>query len=115
MHTIPADHLVTVLAAHKLRRYTQGRTCQLCVVTAAPLLQVDCHHGSRHTTAAKRAQALKDGNWPPHITPLRRGHISSLYARTRLHHGLKEVRRTWGAGLRALLAEPKHALNGGQP
>jgi hypothetical protein len=105
VHTISADHLAAVLAAHKLRRYSAGQTCQLCALTAAPLVSVDCHEGRKPLAVPHRAL----------VSPMQRGRIHSLYTRTRLQHGLAEVRRTWGAGLRALLAEPAHVLNGGKP
>jgi hypothetical protein len=40
-----------------------------------------------------------------HFSALHRGDLLRVLERTRLEHGLPEVRRTWGAGLRALKAE----------
>lgn len=40
-----------------------------------------------------------------HFGPMFRGDLDCVVERVRLHHGLPEVRRTWGAGLRALQAE----------
>lgn len=42
---------------------------------------------------------------PPMLTPMKRGRIDRTVQRTRLFHGLAEVRKTWHAGLRAMLAE----------
>jgi len=47
------------------------------------------------------------------VTLMERGHVAELILRTRMNHGLAEVRKTWGAGLRSLQAEPRHVLNGG--
>jgi hypothetical protein len=46
--------------------------------------------------------------------PMMRGHIGRLIERTRRVHGLAEINRTWRTGLRALLAEPRHVLRGGE-
>jgi hypothetical protein len=40
-----------------------------------------------------------------HFGPLFNGDIDLVLARTRCLHGLAEVRRTWGAGMRALKIE----------
>jgi hypothetical protein len=43
-----------------------------------------------------------------------RGHISELFERVRLHHGIPEVRKTFGCGIKALRAEPRWTLFGGR-
>lgn len=40
-----------------------------------------------------------------HFSPMHTGDMDAVLERTRLHHGLQEVRRTWGAGYRELLRE----------
>lgn len=40
----------------------------------------------------------------PLMVPMNRGQMRTVVERTRLHHGLDEVRRTWGIGLRAMRA-----------
>ena len=42
---------------------------------------------------------------PPLLQPMERGNLRELVERTRWLRGLDEVRRTWGCGLRAMLAE----------
>lgn len=108
--TIRADDLALVLAAAKLRLYTGGRTCSMAAMTPAPLLEIDCH--TRAPTQSWREQVLRTGGAGVRIGPMRRGHISHVYERTRTQSGLPEVYRTWGTGIRALRAEPRHVLNG---
>lgn len=43
----------------------------------------------------------------PSVCPWTSGLISRLVERTHREHGRREVLRTWGAGMRALLAEQK--------
>ncbi len=109
-HTINLEHLHLSLASAKLRRYNKGGTCLLAAVTAAPLLRADCSSRSR---LRMREDAMRHSLAKPMATLMERGHIAELILRTRLHHGLTEVRKTWGAGLRTLQAEPHHVLNGG--
>ena len=82
---IPFNQLLIAVVAARMRRQDRGRTCQLCVLSAAPLVDIDCH--TRWSRASAEAEAR--------------------------HRGLAEVRRTWASGLRALRAEPHHVLNGG--
>jgi hypothetical protein len=111
--TIRADALQLVLFAHKLRRHTHGGTCQLCALSAAPMIEVDCCSASQWVRPGLIAQAKRFGASHISASLLRRGHISRLYERVRLERGLAEVKRTWRTGLRALRAEPRHVLNGG--
>ncbi|PKO30474.1 MAG: hypothetical protein CVU36_08645 [Betaproteobacteria bacterium HGW-Betaproteobacteria-9] len=107
---INVEHLRLVLASAKLRRYTSGGTCLLAAYTAAPLLRADCSSRSRQRM---REDAVHRGEHAPMVTLMERGHVAELILRTRMNHGLAEVRKTWGAGLRSLQAEPRHVLNGG--
>lgn len=110
--TVTLDQLRLVMASAKLRRYTHGRTCLLAALTAGhTVLPVDCHRGPVRPSTREQAQRL--GHYRAHVAPMARGHMAALITRTRLLHGLPEVRRTWGAGLRTLLAEPPHTLHGG--
>lgn len=111
-HHIPLDMVEAALVSARMRRQNGGRTCALAVMTAAPLLQPDCSHANR---LRLREEAMRLPARPAMCWPLERGHVAALIARTRLNHGLDEVRKTWGAGLRALLAENRHVLKGGQP
>ena len=109
-NAIQLEHLRLALASAKLRRHNKGGTCLLAAVTAAPLLRADCSSTSR---LRMREDAMRHGQAKPMTTLMERGHLAELILRTRLHHGLTEVRKTWGAGLRDLQAEPLHVLNGG--
>jgi hypothetical protein len=111
--TILADELKLVLVAHRLRRRTAGRTCALCVMSAAPLIEVDCVRNSHWTRPGLAAEAQRLANQRLGAQPLSRGHISHLYDRVRRERGLPEVKRTWRTGLRSLRAEPRHVLWGG--
>jgi len=110
-HSIALKDLQLVLVSAKLRRFTNGRTCQMAVTTAAPILEVDCSSRNR---LRGREDAQRIGLASCTTGPMRRGHVVELIERTRLLHGLTEVRKTWGAGLRALTAEPRHVLRGGR-
>ena len=109
---IHLEHLQLVLASAKLRRYTHGSTCQLAAVTAAHMLRADCSNPSRQRM---RDDAMRHGQRRAMVTPMERGHLVELVLRTRLLHGLADVRKTWGACLRALQAEHRYVLNGGAP
>ena len=108
--TIRASDLRFVLAAYRMRRSNGGRTCQLAVLTAGPVLHADCSHRNRQR---RREDVLLYGSLKTQVTPLDRGHMADLVLRTRVFHGLAEVRKTWGVGIKALLAEPRYVLNGG--
>ena len=49
---------------------------------------------------------------PPTLSPMLRGGLHAAIKRQRLAEGLASIRRTYGAGLRSLLAEPAHVLPG---
>lgn len=108
--TIKASDLKFALASYRLRRYTGGETCQLAVLTAGPVLQADCSHRNR---MFRCEDVQRHGKFKSIVTPLDRGHIGGLIERTRWQHGLAEVRKTWGVGIKALLAEPRFVLKGG--
>jgi hypothetical protein len=112
--SIRADDLRLVLAAHKLRRRTHSGSPALCVLSPGPWLPVDCATSSRHSRPGLIADARRLGARASGPQLLLRGHIARLIERTRLEHGLAEIRRTWRIGLRTLLAEPRHVLHGGQ-
>ncbi len=110
--TIRVADLSLALMACKMRRANRGRTAQFCALSAYPGLDVDCRHGIAER-GRRTAAALALGACGIRAMPLVRGHIAALFERTHLHHGRKEMLRTWGVGVRALLAEPRHILNGG--
>jgi hypothetical protein len=109
---IPFASLELALAAAKLRRYNKGRTAQMAAIPPMPVLGVDCSKRTR-CRESWRERALKAGRSNCTVTLMDRGHIGELIERVQLLGGPNEVRKTWGTGVRALLAEPRHLLNGG--
>lgn len=95
----------------KLRRMDNNSVCQIAAITPGTTIQVDCSNVSR---LRMRSEAIRFGKSRLTVSPLDRGHIADVILRTRLHHGLDEVRKTWGVGIKALLAEPKYVLKGGR-
>jgi hypothetical protein len=106
--TIRAQDLSLVLGSVKLRRYTDGRTCRLCALSEAPVIQLACR--DRYSS---REEAAKYGVMQCRVSPIQRGDIGRLYERVNHEHGRREVVKTWGAGIRALKAEPQYVLDGG--
>lgn len=102
--TITAEHLSLVLAAARLRRHTRGSTCQFCALSAGPMLELHC---STRLGEDYRASALRLRYAGARVTPLLRGGMAQLFERTHRQRGGAEVRRTWGAGIKALRAEPR--------
>lgn len=109
-YTIKVDDMRLLVCAAKLRRYTHGRTCQMAAITRGPVIHTDCSSARRRSM---RESAMNMGRADSFVGPMHRGHLAELVLRTRLNHGLSEVRKTWHTGLRALLDEPRHILNGG--
>lgn len=108
--TIKVSDLKFALASYRLRRYTGGQTCQIAAITAGTIIEVDCSSAGR---LRMRTDALRLGKSHLTVSPMNRGHIGDLIERTRVFHGRAEVRKTWGVGIKALLAEPRYVLNGG--
>lgn len=66
-----------------------------------PLTGVHCQSPSYRKDVPQRPLP------PMHFCGMWRGDVDRLVQRVRREHGLAEVRRTWGAGLRALQVECK--------
>lgn len=109
--SFPAADLALLAGAAKLRRYTRGRTCQLCVLSASIPMWVDCHRRPPSPSTLQYARLLPPG--APLVAPMARGHIGHLIDLVSLRGGAREVRATWGTGVMALRDEPRHVLNGG--
>jgi hypothetical protein len=110
--TIRADQLGLLLASAKLRQFNHGRTAQFCILSRGPVITTHCHDRLRH---AARRDGRRFGLSDATLMPMQRGGIAELYERVNLKaDGRKEVRHTWGCGIRALRAEPRHVLNGGR-
>ena len=108
--TIKVSDLKFALFTTRLRRASNGRVAQIAAVTVGTLIEVDCSTAGR---LRLRDDAIRLGKSRMTVTPLDRGHIGRLIERTRWQHGLAEVRKTWGVGIKALLAESRYVLNGG--
>lgn len=112
--TIRAEDLRLVLATIKAARHTITPLAWFAVITPGSLLEVDCFSAQRwpETTAAARRIWQAGTRSPVRFTPMQRGHIARLYERVAREHGRGEVLKTWGAGIRALQAEPRYTLKG---
>lgn len=110
--TIRLKDLHLVMASVKLRRWNHNDTCLLVALSESSLIQLDCHR--RNVEPSHVENAIKMGKSPVRVSPMDRGHIAALIERVRWQRGLPEIRKTWGTGIRALLAEPKYVLNGGR-
>lgn len=108
--TIKASDLKFALFTARLRRISSGRVAQIAAVTTGTMIEVDCSTAGR---LRLRDDAIRLGKSRVTVTPLDRGHLARLIERTRWQHGLNEVRKTWGVGIKTLLAEPRYVLNGG--
>ena len=104
---IRLEDLQCTLWSAKLRKQTQGRTALLAATTQAPALPVDCRATPGLRAAAQKCTAVRI------CAPMQRGHMATVIKRVATEYGAKEVRATWGAGVRALKAEPRYVLNGG--
>ena len=110
--TIPLPALELALMTAKPRRYNQGRTALLAAYTPRPAVNVDCHRGTA-PSAATLAHAKRGGMRMEQAALMERGHIAQAIQRTRNLHGLAEVRKTFGAGLKELAREHRFLLHAG--
>ena len=107
---VSLSDLKFALFTARMRRTSNSRVAQLAAVTAGTMIEVDCSTAGR---LRLRDDAIRFGKSHVTATPLDRGHIALLIERTRWQHGLAEVRKTWGVGIKALRAEPRYVLKGG--
>ena len=112
-HAIPLKAVELALMTAKLRRYNQGRTALLAAYTSRPAVNVDCHRGTA-PSAATLAHAKRGGMRMEQAALMERGHIAQAIQRTRNLHGLAEVRKTFGAGLKELASEHRFFLHAAQ-
>ncbi|MBK9363036.1 MAG: hypothetical protein IPM99_18980 [Rubrivivax sp.] len=111
---IRADDVRLALATAKLRRHTRRHCSTFAAYSQAPLIDADCHHG-RPPSDEQLGQSYRTAGRGVTVGPISRGYVCNVFERTRLLHGLDEVRRTWGTGIRALRAEPRYILRIGSP
>ena len=112
-HTIPLKAVELALMTAKMRRNNQGRTALLAAYTPRLVAGVDCHQGIA-PSAATLAHAKQEGMRVEHAALMERGHIHKVIERTRNLHGLPEVRKTFGAGLKELASEHRFFLHAAQ-
>ena len=108
---LPAVELAALSA--KLRRRTHWGTALIAAYTPRPAVNVDCHRGTT-PSAATLAHAKQEGMRVEHAALMERGHIHKVIERTRNLHGLPEVRKTFGAGLKELAREHRFFLHAAQ-
>lgn len=111
--TIHLKDLEVCCFTAQMRRANNGRTCQLAALSEHPTITLDCSRGKQPSQHMRDAAHLH--GWSrARCMPLDRGHIARLMETTQWRHGGREVRKTWGKGIRALLSEgSKHVLQGG--
>lgn len=103
MKTIPLDAvrnaLTLAIVKQKVRHAPDGKPlARFAAYTYyAPLTSVTC----RNARPGQRRRHFPG----MHLGGLTHGDLHLAVQRARCMHGLQEVRRTWGAGLRALQAE----------
>lgn len=110
--SIRLQDLELALVSAKMRRNNQRRTCLLAAMSNRPARDVDCHH--HNPRPEEKELAIAAGFMNTRCCLMDRGYIATLIERVRWQRGLPEIRKTWGTGIRALLAEPKYVLNGGR-
>lgn len=110
--TIPLRAVKLALMTAKLRHYNQGKTALVAAYTPRPVVNVDCNRGTT-PSAATLAHAKLGGKRLEQAELMERGHIAQVIKRTRHLHGLPEVRKTFGAGLKELASEPRFFLHAG--
>ena len=110
LHTIPLEAVQTAIFSAQLRRRTGWGTALLAAYTPRPAVNVDCHKGTA-PIAATLAHAKREGMRVEQAALMERGHIADLIKRTRNLHGLAEVKKTFGAGLKELAQEHRFFLN----
>lgn len=86
----------------KTRRPNAERHGRTAAFTQAPFWMPTCKDAlrARRLGGSHAHKVLRQ-----HFSPMHTGDMDKVLERTRREHGLQEVRRTWGAGYRALQAE----------
>jgi len=100
---IPFQAVKDALWLAKVRLAKSGRgqgdapIGRFAAYTNNPLLNISCQQAMRGHPPYPRLVN--------HFGPMSRGYLAAVLTCVRAQHGLAEVRRTWGAGLRELRAE----------
>lgn len=103
--TIPlqavSNALMCAVIRLKSRRPDGSRHGRFAAYTQVPFWEPTCRDAER----ARRLGTTLRRARPQTFSPIERGELYALLSRVRLEHGLPEVRRTWGAGMRELQRE----------
>lgn len=94
---IDAEHVLLALVARRA-----NPRCRWAAMADHEWTPRECRHRYYGPTPAQHR--------PPLLSPMARGHLHRAIERQRLTQGLPSIRKTFGAGLRALLAEPAHLV-----
>ena len=96
---ISADQLKLALVARRINRLTGKRT-RWAAMSATTRVSMGCVPPGRHW--------VRPLPMPSMLMPMERGDLFKAIERTRCVAGTAAVRRTFGAGIRALRAENAH-------
>ena len=94
--------LICAIVRLKSRADDGNRHGRTAAMTQAPFWLPTCRDRLRERRLGNRSGFMPVRQ---HFTVMHAGDLDRLLERSRMHHGLPEVRRTWGAGMRALQAE----------
>ena len=103
VRTIPLQSVRDALMFAQIRR----KALQREIARFAAYTDIQPLSGATCRSSAYRRNAPQRTFTPMHLCGMWRGDLDRLVERVRLEHGLPEVRRTWGKGLRAMQAECK--------
>lgn len=98
-HHIQADHVALLLALRKANPH--ARWCALSNGFDAG----DCGGSWRHSHLHRTYLELPPHALRPRISSLWHGDLGRTIKKVQLFGGSKEMRRTWGVGFKALMAE----------
>ena len=102
--TIPLASVQAALMCAKVRLLTRAedgrRHGRAAAITQAPFWELTCKDRLRSGGRSSQRRAISCT-----FTVMHTGDMDEVLARVRLNGGLQEVRRTWGAGYRALQGE----------
>lgn len=98
-HHIRAQHLADVLALRKANPAASWHAISNSTEAG------DCGHSFRSSYQYLRYLEIEPTPLRPTISCLAHGYLHRVVKRTLLLRGPKEVKRTWGVGFKALMAE----------
>lgn len=109
MKTIPlkdvSSALMCAVIRLKARAPDGARLGRTAAYTQAPFWELTCRDRLRSGGRASQRRVMRQ-----HFSPMHAGDMDRLLERTRGERGLLEVRRTWGAGYRAMEAEFRNTV-----